>query len=287
MLRVSNLAGTKTLIIALAAGFSLMAATFAGAAGQKDDNVIVFGFLPILSTEKLVARFGPLVDFLSAKLGRPIRLETAPDYAEFVRRTNEKRYDLLFTAPHFYYLAQRKAGYRVIMRVAAPVMQAVIVAPNSSGIKALSDLRGRRIATPDPNSLGTVLIRDTLHSAGLDPDKDVTLISTPSHNASLASAQKGIVDAAGLMATPLQFAEPEVQKAMHVIATSQGTPHMPISVGTSISAEQARIIEEALLGLTQSEEGKALLKHLSWPGFTQATPEEYDAIGWAVQQLKM
>lgn len=296
MPRKSLRAGRRisVLIVALFSAILLTGTTFASTepgqenAGPANDKELVFGFLPILSTEKLVARFGPLVDYLSAKLGRPIRLETAPDYAEFARRTNdEKRYDILFTAPHFYYLAQRKAGYRVIVRVDAPVLRAVIVAPKTSGIKELSQLRGKRIATPDPLALGTVLIRDTLQKAGLDPDKDVNLIATPSHNASLLSADKGVTDAAGLMVPPFQRSAPEVRDAMLVLATTQGTPHMPISVAPSLSEEQVRIIEEALTSLTQNDSGRALLKHLSWPGFTKTTPEEYDAIGWAVQQLKM
>lgn len=275
-------------MIVLIIGIFLSGTASAAATTEEKDRTLVFGFLPILSTEKLVARFGPLVDYLAEKLGQPVRLETAPDYAEFVHRTNdEKRYDLLFTAPHFYYLAQRKAGYRAIVRVDAPSLRAIIVTPKANGITTLAGLRGKRIATPDPLALGTVLIRDTLQQAGLDPDKDVTLISTPSHNASLLSANKGITDAAGLMIPPFQRAAPEVRDSMRVLATTQGTPHMPISVGPSLDKEQVRIVEEALLDLTQNKEGKALLKHLSWPGFTKTSPEEYDSLGWAVQQLKM
>jgi phosphonate transport system substrate-binding protein len=278
---------TKSLALALVVAIFMTNAAAAAPVERNNDHTLIFGFLPILSTEKLVARFGPLVDYLSEKLGQPVRLETAPDYTEFMHRTNrEKRYDILFTAPHFYYLAQRKAGYRVIVRVDAPSMHAVIVTPKSSGIKTLADLRGHRISTPDPTALGTVLIRHTLQEAGLDPDKDVTLVATPSHNASLLSAYKGITDAAGLMVPPYKRAAPEVRASMLILATTQGTPHMPISVAPTLSKEQVRIVEEALLGLRQSKEGRALLKHLSWPGFAKATPQEYDAIGWAVQQLQ-
>jgi phosphonate transport system substrate-binding protein len=278
---------TKSLALALVTAIFMTNAVSASPVDQNNDNTLIFGFLPILSTEKLVARFGPLVDYLSAKLGQPIRLETAPDYTEFMHRTNrEKRYDLLFTAPHFYYLAQRKSGYRVIVRVDAPSMHAVIVAPKASSIKTLADLRGHRISTPDQLALGTVLIRHTLQKAGLDPDKDVTLVATPSHNASLLSAYKGITDAAGLMVPPYKLAAPKVRESMQILAQTQGTPHMPISVAPTLSMEQVRIVEEALLSLNQSKEGRALLKHLSWPGFAKSTPQEYDAIGWAVEQLK-
>jgi phosphonate transport system substrate-binding protein len=241
----------------------------------------------MLSTQKLVARFGPLVDFLSRKLGKKVRLETAPNYAEFVRRSNEeKRYDILFTAPHFYYLAQRKAGYRVIVRVAAPEMQAIIVAPKTGKIKTLNDLRGKRISTPAKISLGTVLIRDKLQSAGLDPDKDMVLVATPSHNASLLTAYKGITDAAGLMIPPFKRAKPNVRNAMMIVAKTRGTPHMPISVAPSLTEEQVHIIEESLLGLNDTKSGKALLKHLSWPGFAKTSPAEYDQLQWAVEQIK-
>jgi phosphonate transport system substrate-binding protein len=255
--------------------------------GNKSDDTLVFGFLPMLSTQKLVARFGPLVDFLSQKLGKTIRLETAPNYVEFVRRSDEdQRYDILFTAPHFYYLAQREAGYRVIVRVAAPEMRAIIVAPKAGEIKTLSDLRGKRISTPAQISLGTVLIRDKLQSAGLDPDNDVVLVATPSHNASLLTAYKGITDAAGLMIPPFKRAKPLVRNAMMIIATTRGTPHMPISVAPSLSEEQVNIIEKSLLGLSNTESGKALLKHLSWPGFAKSSPAEYDQLQWAVEQIK-
>lgn len=278
---------TKSLALVLVAAIFMSNAAAAAPPEQSNDNTLIFGFLPILSTEKLIARFGPLVDYLSAKLGQPVRLETAPDYKEFMQRTNrDKRYDLLFTAPHFYYQAQREAGYRVIARVDAPSMHAFIVTPKSSGIKTVADLRGHRVSTPDPLALGTVLIRHTLQEAGLDPDKDVILVATPSHNASLLSAYKGITDAAGLMVPPYKRAAAKVKETMHVLAKTQGTPHMPISVASTLSEAQVRIVEEALLGLKQSEEGRALLKHLSWPGFAKATPQEYDAIGWAVEQLK-
>ena len=103
----------RLLVVLLTAIVALPAPSL-GSAQQGNDateKALVFGFLPILSTEKLVARFGPMSDYMAQKLGRPVRFETAAGYAEFARRTNrDKRYDILFTAPHFYYTAQRQAG---------------------------------------------------------------------------------------------------------------------------------------------------------------------------------
>ena len=268
------------IILGLAFSFALPLKVDAG-------ETIVFGFLPILSPQKLVARFGPLADFLSEQLGKPVRLETAANYAEFVRRTHQKRYDILFTAPHFYYLAQREAGYKVLARVNAPSLAAIIVTRRDSGIKTLEDLRGKRLATVDPLALGTALVKAHLRENNIDPDRDLTLVATPTHNASLLSAYKRVTDAASLMVPPFKRARPEIKNTMTVLAKTAGTAHMPVSVSDAMSPEDATIIEQSLLNLNKHSEGKALLKHLSWPGFIKTSPAEYDHLEWAARQVKL
>jgi phosphonate transport system substrate-binding protein len=240
------------------------------------DGTLVFGFLPILSTQKLVERFKPMVDLLSENLHRPIRMETSPNYKVFIKRTRAKRYDILFTAPHLYYLAHVESGYHVIVRVNAKSLRAVIVASKASHVKTLRGLKGKKIATPDHLSLGTALIRNSLREAGLNPDKDVTIVSTPSHNAALITAYDGITDAAGLMVPPYQRASKQIHNSMVVLATTIGTAHMPIAVSPTLKPEIAKTITTTLTTLKQTSKGRALLKHLAWPmGFTRAKDSEY------------
>ncbi len=252
----------------------------AGARAQATGEArLVLGILPILSPERLMRRFGPLADYLSRSLGVPVVLETAPDYREFVKRTaGERRYDLLFTAPHFYYLAQRDAGYRVVVRVSGPQMSALIVAPKASQIFTVKDLRGRSIATPNALALGTLLIRHSLVTAGLDPGVDVELVETPTHNASLLSAVKGFSDAAGLMVAPFGRAAPEIKERVRVIAETASTTQMPFSVAPWVPAERAEAFAAAMVDLSATPEGLALMKHLGWPAFMRASPGDYDML---------
>lgn len=240
---------------------------------------LVLGILPLLSPERLALRFQPLADYLSSALGVPVVMQTAPNYREFARRTQEEhRYDLLFTAPHFYYIAQRDSGYRVVARVAGPPLSAVIVAPMTTRILTLKDLRGHRVATPDSLSLGTLLIRHRLAAAGLDPETDVKLMETPSHNASLMSTIKGFSDAAGLMVPPFQRAASEIREQLQIIAETASTPHMPFSVAPWISEDQAEAFAKAMVAASAAPEGRALLEHLAWPGFVRAQPADYDVL---------
>ncbi len=274
------------LLSTLAAGPAVAGPPAAGRppAGERS---LIFGFLPIQSTQRLTARFGPFVDYLAARLGVPVRMETAPDYAEFVRRTGrERRYDILFTAPHFYWLAQREAGYRVIVRVAAPTMRAIIVVPVDSDIRDLQDLRGRTLATVDPLALGTVLVRDWLTAHGLDPDHDVVLVPTPTHNASLLSAYKGATDAAALMIPPFRHARAEVREGMRILARTDGVPHMPIAVAQRLPPDRVAALRDILLAMDEDPEGRALLARMRWPGFVAADPAEYEVLAPIAEQVR-
>jgi len=251
------------------------------------DNTLVFGFLPVLSTHKLISRFKPLVDYLSKTLGQPIRMETARNYAAFLRRTRQQRYDILFTAPHFYYLANRENGYQSIVRVGAPKLKAILVATRASQITQLTQLKGKKIATPDPLSLCTALIRNLLRSAGLDPDIDVTLVSTPSHNAALLTAFNGTTEAASLMIPPYQRATEDIRNAMLTLGVTKGVTNMPIAVSASLSQDKIDKIAKSLLSLHKTKEGQALLKHLSWPmGFARASNAEYASLKTIAQDIK-
>jgi len=112
----------------------ILAFPFAATSGEnrhcQDSGPLVFGILPFISAEQLVFRFTPLAKYLSENLQVPVRIETAPDFVEFARRTHEETdYDILFTAPHFFTRASQKAGYRLIASVDSPEMWAVIVVP--------------------------------------------------------------------------------------------------------------------------------------------------------------
>ncbi len=237
---------------------------------------ITFGILPFVSAEQLVIRFTPLVNYLSRHLNTEIRIETAPGFIEFSRRTiQDKRYDILFTAPHFF-PAARKAGYRLIASVDSAGMRAVFVVPKNSPIKTISDLKGKRLATVDTKSLATLLITKHLKQHNINPDTDLTIIPTPTHNASLLSAYHGVTDASALMQPPYAAASQQVRNRMRIIAETERAPHIPISVGERISNNCAADISRLLLNMKTSSEGRQVLKHNRFTGFRLSRADEYE-----------
>lgn len=244
---------------------------------NSDKDQLVLGLLPFVSPERLDQRFAPLAHYLSDRLDFDVVIETAPNFREFVKRTAEaKRYDLLFTAPHFYYRAQRDSGYRAVVRVSGPPMTATIVAPTTSQIFTIDDLRGRKLAMPDPLSLAALLTRQHLAAVGADFAASVTLIDTPTHNASLLSLHHGWTDAASLMGPIFRRMQPDAKAKLRVIATTAGTPRLPFAVAPWINADRASAFANAMVAIGDTVEGQALLKQIGWQGFVAALPQDYD-----------
>jgi len=267
-------------VLFCAMAFGYVSTTSANESGScKKYGPLTLGILPLVSAEQLVIRFSPLAQYLSKFLDVQIRIETAPNFAEFARRTNEtRRYDILYTAPHFFPQASSKAGYRLVASVDSPGMCAVIAVPKQSQINNINDLIGKKLATIPPMSLATLLVRRHLLANGINPDKDLTMIATPTHNASLLSSYHGVTDASALMQPPYEAASKQVRESMRIIAKTEVSPHIPISVSSRISQNCADEISGLLINMSSTIEGQGVLKHIRFPGFRQGRPEEYERI---------
>jgi len=245
----------------------------------KQYDHLTFGILPFLSNEQLVFQFSPLAQYLTEKLKVPVRIETAPDFAEFAKRTHQGNYyDILFTAPHFYPRAHDLANYQLVASVDSPGMWALIVAPKKSNIYSLQDLRGKRLATANPAALSTLLIKKHLRNAGIDPETDLILVATPSHDASLLSSYHGVTDASSLMQPPYTAASKQVRQNMRIIARTESSPHIPLSVNPRLSQVCTAEIAGLLLNMSTTEEGRKALSNNRFSGFRKAHAEEYERI---------
>jgi phosphonate transport system substrate-binding protein len=252
-------------------------ASAASKTGQcSQTQALTFGILPFVSAEQLVIRFTPLVNYLSHHLNTRIRIETAPNFVEFYRRTTkDKRYDILFTAPHFFPEA-RAAGYRLIASVDSPGMKAVFVVPKKSSIQRIKDLKGKRLATVDETSLATLLVKKHLIEHGINPDTDLSIVTTPTHNASLLSSYHGVTDASALMQPPYNAASDQVRNSMRIIGKTRRAPHIPISVSPKMTAGCATEISRLLLNMSANQDGRDVLQHNRFSGFRLSRAEEYE-----------
>ena len=236
---------------------------------------LVLGILPFISSIALLKRFAPLRDYLSQQTGRPILLETARDYPEFVRRTAERRYDVVITAPHFVALALDSDAYAVhatyVDRLAA-----VVVVPTGSDIDDPSDLVGRPVATPPEQAIvtwvGAALIQRNIET-GARPH----FRAYQSHNAAYSAAAAGEVSAAVVsisLIDPVKLANDGLRE----LARSQSFPAMGILMATDLAPALRAQLTATLVDMTVSTPGRAVLERISYAGYRRSDASEFDSL---------
>ena len=244
-------------------------------AEDSQTRPLTFGYFPIISTVALYKRFSPLRDYLSVHLERPVTLHTAKDFPTFVKRTDAREYDILVTAPHFAVRAADSGKYRIRATLVSDVQQLVIVRKNSK-FKHVSELAGKRIATPPRRALMTMMGVEYLKKAGLTGEKTPQYQPFVSHNAANEALLAGQVDAA-IASTNIVKKAIAHGAELRIISRGLKLPNMATLVATDMDAQIGDQIVNILVDMVNSAEGKQTLKKISFPGYRAVNASVYEA----------
>jgi phosphonate transport system substrate-binding protein len=234
---------------------------------------LVLGILPFKSPVALFKQFAPLRDYLAEQLGRPVLLETASNYAEFITRTRQRHYDLVFTAPHFTLLALDHGNYTLSATLTNP-LQGVIVVPPDSPIRELAQLAGRTIATPPRSAIITRASRLYLEQQGLNGERMPRYRTFQSHNASLLATVSG--QTVGGIASINTYRQSKLN--LRLLATTPPLPSMGMLAARDLPEELQRRFIQVLISMDDSVRGRTALAKMGYPGFRQARPAEFEAL---------
>lgn len=164
-------------------------------AGSPTPHVLRAGLIPYLSPGALIKTWSPFVTRLEHYLQQPIMMKSAPNFPTFIQRASAGRYDLLMVAPHIGILAKRRAHYRIAVGFGNPAVGEVLVRADSP-YRQLESLRGLELSAPANTTLVSIMGEALLQQQGLDPQRDVRMHYTGSHNNAILALQSGKVDAA-------------------------------------------------------------------------------------------
>lgn len=216
------------------------------------------GLFPNLTPLTLIAMYQPLRQDLEQRLGRPVELLTAPNFQTFATRTGQGQYDIILTAPHLARLAEQEGGYEAIATYDNK-LQALIVVPAASPLKSLAELRGAEIAEPDTLAVVSMIGRDMLANAGVDPAGE-TWLTTHSHNGAVVATLAGRTKAAVIGSMPYSQMPAGTRNSLRIIAASRIIPNQVWLASRKLTAEERQAIQGALLAFADSATGQAFLK---------------------------
>lgn len=223
-------------------------------------------------------KYKPLADYLSAVLKRPVKMEVSQSLSASERRLKKDAFDLFLGPPQVIAQAMKSANYVPVARYPGKI-KAAFVAMESSGIKSLSDTKGKRLGLPDKESLASYLALAKLRFSRINPDSHFSeVFHQRFQDATLNALKIGRVD---VVAVTAGFAKKWVQDnpGSRVIEETYEVPHFAFAVRGDMSEAERQRIRLALLDASNTAEGKAMLDKMGRKdGYVATDKDEYSPL---------
>lgn len=243
--------------------------------------------IPEEAATEQTRKFGPLTKYLERTLGMKVDFVPVNDYPAAVEALVNKQVELVWFGGFTYVQAQIRSGGKIIpiaQREEDTSFRSVFITQTNSGIKRLTDLKGKQVSFGSQSSTsGHLMPRSFLLEAGIDPDKDFKRVAySGAHDATIAAVVNGRVDAAALDITVWRkfVAENKVDTTkVDVFYTTPPYFNYNWSVHADMPAPVREKITAALLNLNMNNpEGKEILTLNRATKYIPTKPENYKGL---------
>ncbi len=276
--RLPILALGLVVAIAACAGFGSASDPASGRAALR------VGLIPNQSPDEVKVQYEPFREYLSEKLGRPVELFVATDYAGVVEAIASDRLDLAYFGGLTYVQAERRARiYPIVTEVDrfthTTKYHSVIITQNNSPIRTVADVKGKEFAFGDVSSTsGSLYPRIMLARAGVtDFDNPRLFLYTGGHDAAALAVQNGAVAAGGVEERILRRLEEKGivdARRIRVVERSSPIEGYPWVVRAELDKGLVEAITDAFLTIKDP----SLLELMRAERYARVDAEDYDEI---------
>jgi len=270
----------RRLSIAAAASVSLVA--LAEPAGSTPDLVfsVTEGVTYQATPKEIREKFEPLAEVIGKALRRNVRIVLVPGYDDVRAGLARQEYDIAFIHPAHVAMAEIKAGrYRSIAWTSGFTDYTVsLLAKADEPVKELGDLKGRKVVTPDPDSITAVMVRSMLRTGNVRTG-DLKLLTTRYQDAVPFYLENGFANVGATAASSV--VKQWTDKGGKVVLRSRGVPIKQLIASSRLSSEERERIHEVLVGLAQSDAGRRALAASGYKAFVSTDADlEEKTIAW-------
>jgi phosphonate transport system substrate-binding protein len=259
----------------------LAATTTAGAA--PGTQPLRFGAVSFYNPRIMYLKYQPLVDYLSARTGRPWELVISPSYEETVEALCDGRLALAYLGPLTYVRAHARCGALPVVRLntdGSSTYRSLIMVRRDSPISSLAGLAGKRFGFGSPLSTSSHLVpRAMLMDAGVVPGRDVRCVYYEHHERAARAVLLGEVEACGIRDTVGRKFE---QRGLRVLAESVPIPNFPLVLAHDADGWLRQEVVRALVVLPRADPAAREII-AGWDeelasGFALTSDGEFDAV---------
>lgn len=241
----------------------------------QSEQVFNFGVVPQQSASKLASLWNPILKHISQQSGVAIRFATAPDIPTFEKRLAAGEYDFAYMNPYHYTVFHKSPGYQAISKARDKRIKGIIVSAKKNNYSTLKELDKSTIAFPAPAAFAaTILTQSDLAKSKVD----FTPKYVSSHDSVYRAVAKGIYPAGGGVIRTFKNITPDIRDQLKMLWTTKGyTPHA-IATHPRVSLSDRAKVQQAIVSMEQSEDGKNLLYNIKIKGFEKASDNDWDDI---------
>ena len=273
--------------------FALAVGSTAFAQGQKQskqsakdadsDHRLIFaineGAAGNLTATDILFRYESFKPVVEKALGQPVTLFAVRDTKELRRSLANSSYAFVLSRPaDILAEAVRDYGYQAVVSSTEPA-HAIFIVKKDSSIKAINDIKGKKIVTPDRYAymwrIANAMMRDNKIAMAAEQ------VRTMSDQAAIGwSMESGFFDV-GVVASYSGVGRTWEKNGGRVIARSPELPNTPLIASQKVSAAQIQRLRAALVSLPSTPNGAAVLKNIGIAGFKDASSQSLvDLIAW-------
>ena len=268
----------------------LAAVTATNAAAQGSDLVfaVTEGVTYQATPKEIRDKFAPLGQMLGKATGRRVRIVLVPAYDDVRAGLAKQEYDLAFIHPAHVALAEVKAGRYTAIAWTSGYTEytASLLMSADATLKAMSDLRGRTIVTPDPDSITAAMVRAMFRAENLplstakDPQPATVRVRTTRYQDAVPFyLENGFADVGATAANAVVKAW--TAKGGKVLARSRPVPIKEFIVAARVPVDEQQKLRDALLSLRDAKGGREALDATGYKGFVAPDPAiEAATIAW-------
>jgi phosphonate transport system substrate-binding protein len=239
----------------------------------------------VISPKGNVESYSPLLEYIGAKLHRPVELVQRMTYAEVNDLVERGDVDLAFVCTSAYLIGQREFGMELLV---APQVNgetayySLLIVPSDSPARSMQDLRGKTFAFTDPLSLtGRLYPTQVLSTFGTTPEEFFErTFFTYSHDNAIRAVANGVADGANVDNLVYEFfvaRDPSIGAKTRVIQRSPPFGIPPVVVNPNLDPQLKLLLREILIQANQEEHGRTILQDLMIERFVVVSDHIYDS----------
>lgn len=261
-------------------------------------NPIKLAMVPSAESTKILSNMAPVARCLEKHSGQKFDISVPNNYIVVVEGLGNQKVDLAFLNTFGYLLANERYGAQALLkaiRYGETTYRGQIIVRANSGIKALADLNGKKIAYSDPASTsGHILPKKMLRDKNVKPASEVF---AGKHDVVVTMVYQGQVDAGATYYSPkdpagkimdararvlTQF--PDVEQKVKILELTEAIPNDPVVVRKGIAPELSLKIRDAFVACI-GENPEAFKGLNNSTGLAEVKDNEYDTLRATVKSV--